>query len=455
LFSKNIHYGHKILEINDKEYLKKENITIESSKNEFNNIFTKIKNIKEKIEKEMTEIDNLYDKINLEVTKSYEAKHEKLIKEENNLKEALQNEVTKVKEKLEQYSSESIRIIKTYERINKGIEKLEKEEKNMLKILSYVSKKNKNQKEKKNILGELMRNIKISYIEEETKIKYDDYFFSGIQTPKDIQFKDISNDSFIIKWNLDNLDLININKNNIKYKVELRKENNNEKFKLVYEDKENECLIKNLEENTNYEIRICSYCDDLIGKWSEIQKVKTADMLSSILRKSGDEKKYLSKIFEWTGFKKMELLYRGSRDGTTSKAFHEKCDHKGPTICLYQNEKGYIFGGFASIPWTSDGSTHEAKNSIIFTLTNIHGTEATKFLNKNSSSVHHHPDRGPCFGNYNDIYVRQDYSSSNCNASFPCDYNDSLGKGKSIFTGDFNNNNEEFKMAEIEVFKVS
>jgi len=51
------------------------------------------------------------------------------------------------------------------------------------------------------------------------------------------------------------LDLININKNNIKYKVELRKENNNEKFKLVYEDKENECLIKNLEENTNYEIR--------------------------------------------------------------------------------------------------------------------------------------------------------------------------------------------------------
>ena len=61
---KNIHYGHKILEINDEESLKKENITIESSKNEFNNIFTKIKNIKEKIEKEMTEIDNLYDKIN-------------------------------------------------------------------------------------------------------------------------------------------------------------------------------------------------------------------------------------------------------------------------------------------------------------------------------------------------------------------------------------------------------
>jgi len=66
----------------------------------------------------------------------------------------------------------------------------------MLKILSYVSQMNKNQKETKNILGELMRNIKISFIEEETKIKYDDYFFSGIQIPKDIQFKDINNDIF-------------------------------------------------------------------------------------------------------------------------------------------------------------------------------------------------------------------------------------------------------------------
>ena len=337
----------------------------------------------------MNEIDDLYDKINLEVTKSYEIKHEKLIKEENNLKENLQNKVTKIKEKLEEYSTESNRIIKIYERINKGIDKLEKEEKSMLKILSYVSQMNKNQKETKNILSILMRN-----------------------------------------------------------------ENYNEKFKIVYEDKGTECLVKDLEDNTDYEIRICTYCDDLIGKWSDIHKVKTSVIDSKILRSSGDEKKYLSKIFEWTGYKRMDLLYRGSRDGTTSKIFHERCDHKGPTICLYQNEKGYIFGGFASISWTSDGNTHEAKNSILFTLTNIHGTAPMKFLNKDSSNVNHHPSRGPCFGNYNDIAVFHDYSSTNCDSAFPCNYSDSLGKGKSIFTGDFNNNNSNFKMAEIEIFKV-
>ena len=69
------------------------------------------------------------------MTKSYEKKHEKLIKEENDLKERLNNEVTKVKEKLENFLSESNRVIKINERINKGIQNLEKVEKNIIKNL--------------------------------------------------------------------------------------------------------------------------------------------------------------------------------------------------------------------------------------------------------------------------------------------------------------------------------
>ena len=46
------------------------------------------------------------------MTKSFEIKHEKLIKEENDLRENLQNEVTKVKEKLENFLSESNKLIK-------------------------------------------------------------------------------------------------------------------------------------------------------------------------------------------------------------------------------------------------------------------------------------------------------------------------------------------------------
>ena len=73
------------------------------------------------------------------MAKSYKKKHEKLTKEENDLKEKLDNEVTKVKEKLENFLSESNSLIKVNERITKGIQKLEKNEKNILKNLSYVS----------------------------------------------------------------------------------------------------------------------------------------------------------------------------------------------------------------------------------------------------------------------------------------------------------------------------
>ena len=54
---------------------------------EFNDIYNKINELKGKIEEEMVEIDKLFNKTNTEVTKSFEIKHEKLIKQENDLKE--------------------------------------------------------------------------------------------------------------------------------------------------------------------------------------------------------------------------------------------------------------------------------------------------------------------------------------------------------------------------------
>ena len=47
-----------------------------------------------------------------------------------------------------------------------------------------------------------------------------------------------------------------------------------------------------------------------------------------------------------SGYERMELIYRGSRDGTTSNIFHNKCDNKGPTIILFKNEKGIFMEDF-------------------------------------------------------------------------------------------------------------
>ena len=120
-------------------------------------------------------------------------------------------------------------------------------------------------------------------------------------------------------------------------------------------------------------------------------------------------------------------------------------------LSLFKNEKGNIFGGYASVDWTSYGNWKSAPDSFIFTLTNIHGTEPTKFPNSNSTySILDRSDFGPRFGS--DIYVL--YSSNPTYAGFPSYYQDILGKGRSIFTGDLNNNNYYFNLKEIEVFKI-
>ena len=56
-----------------------------------------MKYLKQKIELEINKINKLYEEVNEDLTKSFLMKHEKLIKEENDLREKFQNEVTKKK----------------------------------------------------------------------------------------------------------------------------------------------------------------------------------------------------------------------------------------------------------------------------------------------------------------------------------------------------------------------
>ena len=162
-----------MIEITDDDSLKKENITIETSKDDFEKYLEKVNSLKDSIEDEINKINNLYDKIYSEVTKSFEIKHEKLIKEENELKEELQNKVTKTKEKLENFLNDSNQVIRISEKIKKGIISMEKEEnKNMIKVLSYVAKINSNKIESNSLLVTLMKNLDMSFQEEQTNINY-------------------------------------------------------------------------------------------------------------------------------------------------------------------------------------------------------------------------------------------------------------------------------------------
>ena len=95
------------------------------------------------------------------------------------IKEKLQNKVTKFKEKLEIFLSEINNLINTNEKINKGIQKFDKEEKNIIKVLSYISKINKNRKNMNILLKEAMKSIKFSYIPEKSDINYEEFYINS------------------------------------------------------------------------------------------------------------------------------------------------------------------------------------------------------------------------------------------------------------------------------------
>ena len=449
-FYENLHNGHKLFKLSDTENLAKENISMESMTKEFNEYSQKITDLKNKIEKEINQINKLYEKVIEDLTQTYIKKHEQLLKEENELKEKLDNEVTKTKEKLENYLSEANNRIKFFERANKGIKKMENEDKNMIKVLSYISEINKTTKNIKTLFAQLMKNIKFIYEEEKNNIKYEDYYFNGIVIPNNIKFENVSSKSLTIAWSIDNLNIINIDNNKINYKIEMKKEN--DKMVKYYDvNNNNKFSINDLTVNTIYEFRICSIYNDLIGEWSEMKKIKTLNYDSNILLESQRENEFLQKIYEWSGYSINELIYRGTRDGMTSQAFHNQCDNQGPTLTLIKNEKGNIFGGFTSISWTNpNNETYKnAPDSFLFTLTNIYGTNPTKFPSSNNQKeINHYSEFGPTFGYGDDILINFKGNSIN----FPKFYQDVSGKGKSIFTGDVNNSN--FQIKEIEVFKL-
>ena len=211
----------------------------------------------------------------------------------------------------------------------------------MIIILTYVSKINKNKKGMNALFQELMNSLKFNYHENENDIKFEEFYFNGAPIPYDIEYKDntfIDYNNIELSWKI-NENILNFDQNKIKYKVEIKKEN--EQFTQAYEGQNKNCIINNLKNDTNYDIRICSNLNNVYGLWSEVKTIKT-NVGSQILSNSEKKNEYLKKIYEWSQYKNMELLFRGTRDGMNSKNFHEKCDNKGPTITLLRNDKGNI-----------------------------------------------------------------------------------------------------------------
>jgi hypothetical protein len=150
---------------------------------------------------------------------------------------------------------------------------------------------------------------------------------------------------------------------------------------------------------------------------------------------------------------KLDLLYRGSRDGFTAYAFHKNCDNKGPTITVIVSQAyGKIFGGYTEASWNATGTEKKDNDSFLFSL-----STSEKFNHKSGAGIFCHSGGLSCFGGC----LGPDLSiSNNCNIqtpnradigtyfSLPKGYS-SVKEAKTYLAGE-----ATFGVQEIEVFQI-
>jgi hypothetical protein len=194
-----------------------------------------------------------------------------------------------------------------------------------------------------------------------------------------------------------------------------------------------------------------SLCDLLITEAEYFRLHALIDILAIFSNGTLLQHEHKTKLNEFYGKinQRWELIYKASRDGFDANAFHTRCDNKGPTMTIIQSNNNYLFGGYTSIPWTSDGSYKNDTTAFLFTLTNPHNIPPTKYLIKlgGTKAVYHNGGYGPTFGGGHDIHLA---NASNSNyTNFSKHYTDTTGQGNNTFTGA-----RDFTTADIEVFQL-
>ena len=91
---------------------------------------------------------------------------------------------------------------------------------------------------------------------------------------------------------------------------------------------------------------------------------------------------------------KFTLIYSTSGNGDSANAFHKYCNGKGPTVTIVKGKNGHIFGGYVTVPFSSDGQSHYDDKAFLFSLTNM-----KKFPIKiKEQAVCHYGGWGPYIG---------------------------------------------------------
>ena len=112
-------------------------------------------------------------------------------------------------------------------------------------------------------------------------------------------------------------------------------------------------------------------------------------MIDSLIIKDKHIVKMLKNWISPNDIINFELLFRATRHGDSSNAFHLKCDNNSPTISIIKTENGKIIGGYTTIPWIKeDKSFISDENTFIFSVDSKEKYNLKKELNGKYAVYH-------------------------------------------------------------------
>ena len=141
----------------------------------------------------------------------------------------------------------------------------------------------------------------------------------------------------------------------------------------------------------------------------------------------------------------LSLLYRASRDGDEASDFHSRCDKSKSTLVIVKTKNDLRFGGFTTQTWAGDDIDKNDDNAFCFSL------DKKKIYDvvKGKKAIFASTFSGPAFENCifqikDNCFEEGGECSDNLNSNF----------GNQEKQYEINNGNENFKVAEVEVFGV-
>jgi hypothetical protein len=126
---------------------------------------------------------------------------------------------------------------------------------------------------------------------------------------------------------------------------------------------------------------------------------------------------------------KFKLLVRGSTDGFDSEVFHDKCDHKGPTIVVMQIAySGELVGGYNPLEWSIGDGRLTTQNSFLFSFPkqgNLTDGKVSRVTRFNYAIRIKDKTHGPCFGD-KDLWMKNNFNGYDSCSSDKDDYQDKV-----------------------------